>query len=111
MCAAAVAATAGFTARNDSTPAAPTITSTGKFVYVNGEATNYVGTPGKFTLSDPGSAITSFYYSLDDPDPVTYVAAGKNGTATLSITPNMQQSLGLSVVAVDGPGGSFSCCR
>ena len=107
-CVVAVAAVGGFAPRPASTPAAPTITSVGKFVYINGEATNYVGRPGKFRLSDPGSTITGFSYSFSGGALSTFIAAGKNGTATLSITPDNGSQITLSVWAVNGSGGSLS---
>jgi concanavalin A-like lectin/glucanase superfamily protein len=86
-------------------PPAPTITSTGKFLYISGEATNYVGTPGTFTLSDPTAAITGFYYYFgDDGPPGTFIPAGKDGTATLTITPFDLTDLQLYVMASMSPG-------
>jgi len=84
------------------TPAAPTITSTGPNVYVDGTATQYVGTPGEFTLSDPGSAVTGYYYSFSNGGLGTLVLAGADGTVTLAITPNNQRVLTLYVAAVNG---------
>ena len=84
------------------TPAAPTITSTGPNVYVSGTATQYVGTPGKFTLSDPGSAVTGYYYSFINGSLGTLVTAGADGTVTLAITPYNEHVLTLYVAAVNG---------
>jgi len=81
-CAAMVVAVAGFAPRPASTPAAPTITSVGKFVYVNGVDTQFVGTPGLFKLSDPGSSVTGYYYALVGSEPDIFVPAGSDGTAT-----------------------------
>src|SRR6185437_12856352 len=100
---AAMVAVAGFAPSSaTTTPGAPSITSVGKHVYVNGMATNFVGTPGVFKLSDPGSTVTSYLYAFDDPSPFISVAAGKSGNATLAITPDDLSSLTLSVQAVDG---------
>jgi concanavalin A-like lectin/glucanase superfamily protein len=82
-----------------STPAAPMITSN---VYQDGVATNYVGTPGQFTLSDPGSTVTGYYYGLFGASPSVFVAAGAGGTATLAITPYSPVDLVLNVQATDG---------
>jgi hypothetical protein len=103
-CVAAVSAVAGFAPKLASTPAAPTITSIGKFVYVNGRATQYVGRPGLFKLSDPGSTVTGYLYAFDDPAPFIPVPAGNDGTATLSITPDNLSPLTLYVSAVNGSG-------
>ena len=84
-------------------PAAPTITSTGKNVYVSGVAHNTVGTPGEFTFSDPGSTITGFYYGFSDTS--TYIPVGPDGTATVTITPDDEEVLSLDVAAVDLPAG------
>jgi hypothetical protein len=105
---ACVAAVAGFAPRPASTPAAPTITSVGKFVYVNGVDTQVVGTPGLFKLSDPGSTVTGYYYSIFDTDPVIFVPAGNDGTATLAITPDNEHLLHLTVQAIDGKNGPRS---
>src|SRR3984957_3822237 len=106
----AVAVTAGFWTAGFARPGgvaltAPTITSTGKFGYVSGESTNFVGTPGRFTLSDPGSTITGFDYFFEDGAP-TYIAAGPRGLATVAVTPNSPELLELSVAAVDGQDSS-----
>lgn len=107
-CVAAMASVAGFAPKPASTPAAPTITSVGKFVYVNGVDTQVVGTPGLFKLSDPGSTVTGYYYSLFDSSPNTFVPAGKNGTARLAITPDNEHLITLTVSAVDGKNGPRS---
>src|SRR5712664_1150955 len=83
-------------------PAAPTITSTGPNVYVNGSATQYVGTPGEFTLSDPGSAVTGYYYGFSNGGLGTLVPAGADGTVRLKITPYNEFVLTLYVAAVNG---------
>src|SRR5215469_952234 len=85
-----------------STPAAPTITSTGKHVYTNGVAKNYVGTPGVFTLSDPGSTVTGYYYSFTNGALGTFVPAGQDGTVSLAITPYNESVLTLYAAAVNG---------
>src|SRR5260370_13795164 len=85
-----------------STPAPPTITSTGKHVYTSGVATNYVGTPGVFTLSDPGSTVTGYYYSFANGELGTLVPAGPDGTISLAITPYAEFALTLYVAAVNG---------
>jgi hypothetical protein len=110
----AASASAGVvaSATTDTTPAAPTITSTGPNVYVDDSATNYVGTPGVFTLSDPGSTVTGYYYGFSNGGLGTFVPAGLDGTVSLSITPYQQSVLILYVAAVNGssspsPFGSF----
>jgi hypothetical protein len=85
-----------------STPAPPTITSTGKHVYTSGVAKNYVGTPGVFTLSDPGSTVTGYYYSFTNGGLGTFVPAGQDGTVSLAITPNNESVLTLYAAAVNG---------
>lgn len=105
---ACAAAVAGFAPRPASTPAAPTITSVGKFVYVNGVDTQVVGTPGLFKLSDPGSTVTGYYYSLEGGEPFIFVPAGHDGTATLPITPDNLRLIDLVVSAVDGKNGPRS---
>ena len=105
---ACVAAVTGFAPGLASTPAAPTITSVGKFVYVNGVDTQVVGTPGLFKLSDPGSTVTGYYYSLEGGDPFIYVPAGHDGTATLAITPDNEHLIQLTASAVNGQNGPRS---
>src|ERR1700684_1591639 len=104
-CAAMAVVTAGFGPRGPGIAVFPTITSVGKFAYVNNVANNYVGTPGLFRLADPDTTITGFYYGIDNSAPDIYVPAGKNGTATLAITPNGPSLLTLYVAGVDGKGG------
>lgn len=101
-CLVAIAAVAGFGPEPASTPAAPTITSVGKFVYVSGVDTHVTGTPGVFRLSDPGSTVTGYFYTIEGSDPDIFVAAGKDGTATLAITPDNERVIDLGVRAVDG---------
>jgi len=98
----------GFAPTPGSAPAAPTITSVGKFVYVNGVDTHVVGTPGLFKLSDPGSTVTGYYYTSDGGAPFIFVPAGKDGTATLAITPDNFELIDLVVSAVDGTNGPMS---
>ncbi|HEX9552060.1 MAG TPA: LamG-like jellyroll fold domain-containing protein [Streptosporangiaceae bacterium] len=88
------------------TPAAPTITSTGKHVYVSGVAKNYVGTPGQFTFSDPGSTVTGYYYGLSGGSPSVFVPADAAGNATVAITPYNPADLTLSVEAANGANRS-----
>lgn len=83
------------------TPAAPTITSTGAHEYVSGSATQLVGTPGRFTFSDPGSTVSGYYYGLFGASPNVFVPAGADGTATLALTPYNPSVLTISVEAVD----------
>jgi hypothetical protein len=104
-CAAMAVLTVGFGPRGPSIAVFPTITSVGKFAYVNKVANNYVGTPGLFRLADPDTTITGFYYAINNSTPDIYVPAGKNGTATLSITPDGPSTLTLYVAGVDGKGG------
>ena len=85
-----------------STPPPPTITSTGKHVYTSGVAKNYVGTPGVFTLSDPGSAVTGYYYSFINGELGTFVPAGADGTVSLAITPYNESVFTLYAAAVNG---------
>ena len=87
-------------------PAPPTITSTGPNVYMNGVAANNVGTPGQFTLSDPGSTVTGYYYSFANGLLGTFAPAGSNGTVTLAITPYNEFPLTLYAAAVNGSGTS-----
>jgi hypothetical protein len=82
-------------------PPPPVITSTGKHVYQNGVAKNYVGTPGQFTLSDTGP-VTGYLYSFGSPVVGNPVPAGPDGTLTLAITPNNIAELDLYVQAVNG---------
>jgi Concanavalin A-like lectin/glucanases superfamily len=82
-------------------PPPPIITSTGKHVYQDGVATNYVGTPGQFTLSDPGQ-VTGYIYSFGSPSVGNPVPADPDGTLTLAITPNSIFELRLYVQAVNG---------
>ncbi len=82
-------------------PPPPTITSTGKHVYVDGVATNFVGTPGQFTLSDAGT-VTGYKFGFGSVDVSPPVPAGPDGTLTLSITPNNVAELDLYVQAVNG---------
>jgi Concanavalin A-like lectin/glucanases superfamily len=89
-------------ATTDTTPATPTITSTGPNVYVNGTATNYVGTPGIFTVSDPGSTVTGYYYGFTNAGLGTFVPAGADGTVSLAITPYDESEIDLYVAAVNG---------
>jgi hypothetical protein len=110
----AVSAWAGViaTATTDTTPATPTITSTGPNVYVDDTATNYVGTPGVFTVSDPGSTVTGYYYGFSNGGLGTFVPAGADGTVSLAITPYAEFQIHLYVAAVNGssppsPFGSF----
>lgn len=88
-------------ADSTSAPPAPIITSTGKNVYQNGVATNYVGTPGQFTLSDSGP-VTGYIYSFGSPEVGNPVPAGADGKLTLAITPNSIFTLNLYVEAVNG---------
>lgn len=104
-CGAMAVLTAGFGPRGPGIAVFPTITSVGKYAYVNNTANNYVGTPGLFRLADPDTTITGFYYAIDNSTPDIYVPAGKNGTATLAITPNGPSTLTLYVAGVDGKGG------
>jgi hypothetical protein len=97
----AVLTVAGFAPSGRSTPGAPVIASVGKFAYVNGVATNNVGTPGVFQLSDPGSTVTGYLYAFGT-TPFISVAAGKDGSAKLDITPATPSLLDLEVSAVDG---------
>jgi hypothetical protein len=92
----------GSAALRTTTPAAPTITSAGKHIYVSGVATNYVGTPGHFTFSDPGSTVTGYYYGLFGSSPDVFIPADADGTASLAITPYSPADLVLNVEAVDG---------
>ncbi|MDR2983326.1 MAG: LamG domain-containing protein [Nocardiopsaceae bacterium] len=89
-------------ATTDTTPATPTITSTGPNVYIDNTATNYVGTPGIFTLSDPGSTVTGYYYGFSNGSLGTFVPAGPDGTVSLAITPYNESFLTLYVAAVNG---------
>jgi hypothetical protein len=82
-------------------PPPPTITSTGKHVYLDGVATNFVGTPGQFTLSDTGT-VTGYIFGLGSVVVGPPVPAGPDGTLTLSITPNDVAELDLYVQAVNG---------
>src|SRR5262249_1660126 len=96
----------------DTTPAAPTIASTGPNVYISGSATNYVGTPGVFTVSDPGSTVTGYYYGFSKGGLGPFVPAGADGTVSLAITPYDESFRTLYVAAVNGssppsPFGSF----
>jgi hypothetical protein len=104
--AAAASAAAGVVRSADlsSTPAPPTITSTGKHVYASGVATNFVGTPGVFTLSDPGSTVTGYYYSFSNGGLGTFVPAGSDGTVSLAITPYNESVFTLYAAAVNGSG-------
>jgi Concanavalin A-like lectin/glucanases superfamily len=70
--------------------------------YVNDSATQYVGTPGEFTLSDPGSAVTGYYYGFSNGGLGTLVPAGADGTVRLKITPYNEFVLTLYVAAVNG---------
>lgn len=110
----AASASAGViaTATTDTTPATPTITSTGPSVYVDGTATNYVGTPGVFMVSDPGSTVTGYYYGFSNGSLGTFVPAGADGMVSLAITPYNESQINLYVAAVNGssrpsPFGSF----
>jgi hypothetical protein len=89
-------------ATTDPTPAAPTITSTGQNVYVDGTAANFVGTPGVFTVSDPGSTVTGYYYGFSNAGLGTFVPAGPDGTVSLAITPYNESEIDLYVAAVNG---------
>ncbi|HKB42054.1 MAG TPA: LamG-like jellyroll fold domain-containing protein [Gemmataceae bacterium] len=96
----------------DITPATPTISSTGPNIYISGSATNYVGTPGLFTVSDPGSTVTGYYYGFSNAGLGTFVPAGADGTVSLAITPYDESFRTLYVAAVNGssppsPFGSF----
>jgi hypothetical protein len=82
-------------------PPPPVITSTGKNIYQNGVATNYVGTPGQFTLSDTGQ-VTGYIYSFGSPSVGSPVPAGPDGKLTLAITPNSIFVLNLYAQAVNG---------
>lgn len=84
-----------------SAPPPPIITSTGKHVYQNGVATNFVGTPGEFTLSDSGP-VTGYIYGFGTVPVNPPTPAGPDGTLTLSITPNSEVTLDLEVEAVNG---------
>jgi Concanavalin A-like lectin/glucanases superfamily len=102
LSAAAASASVVRPAAPSSTPAPPTITSTGKHVYTSGVAKNYVGTPGVFTLSDPGSTVTGYYYSFTGGFLGTFVPAGPDGTVSLAITPYSESALTLFAAAVNG---------
>ena len=104
---AAVAAVAGFAPSSSPAPGAPTIVSIGGPTYFSGMATNYVGTPGRFELTDRGSTITGYLYGLDSA-PIKFVAADADGFVTLPITPDTTSDLVLNVEAVDGSGGTPS---
>jgi Concanavalin A-like lectin/glucanases superfamily len=82
-------------------PPPPTITSTGKNVYLDGVATNFVGTPGQFTFSDAGT-VTGYIFGFDSVVVGPPAPAGHDGTLTLSITPNNVAELDLYVQAVNG---------
>ena len=82
-------------------PPPPTITSTGKHVYLDGVATNFVGTPGQFTLSDTGTA-TGYIFGFGGVIGGPSVPAGPDGTLTLSIRPDNVAELDLYVQAVNG---------
>jgi hypothetical protein len=82
---------------------APVIASTGHNVYVSGTATNLVGTPGRFTFSDPGgSNVVAYLYGFGFAG--TRIPAGPKGTATIAVTPNNPAVIDLDVSAVDGSG-------
>jgi hypothetical protein len=82
-------------------PPAPTITSVGRNVYVSAVATNYVGTPGLFKLSDSGQ-VTGYWYGYFSGSEINFASAGTGGTATLAITPYNVGELDLWVQAVNG---------
>lgn len=93
----------GANAATRAAPPAPVIASTGRNVYVNGTATNLVGTPGRFTFSDSGgSNVVAYLYGFGFAD--IRIPAGPKGTATIAVTPNNPMEFDLDVSAVDGSG-------
>jgi hypothetical protein len=101
----ALATVTGFAPGSRTTPSAPVITSVGQHMYVDGMATNFVGTPGVFKLSDPGSTVTGYEYGFNT-NPFIFVPASADGTAKLAITPDSLFGLTLNVQAVGSESSS-----
>jgi len=64
-----------------------TTPTVGSDVYLEGQTSGGVGIPGTFTFAPKVKGIVSYTYSFNDGTPVT-VAAGSNGTAQITFTPD-----------------------
>jgi hypothetical protein len=91
-------------------PTAPANSDITSDVYTSGAASGQVGQPGHFTFSDPANSdngvndVAGYYYGLDNSSPGTYVPAGSDHKATVTITPFNPAELDLYVRAVDRAG-------
>jgi len=97
---------------DSASPEAPVVTT-------NWTSSNQVGTPGKFTFSEPAGYTTGYtegplmnkndvvgyLYGIDDSSPSVYVpASGMGGSATVTITPFTPSAIDLYVQAVGAAG-------
>jgi hypothetical protein len=96
-----------------SPPATPTISSSN---YIDGQATNPVGTVGHFTFSDPNNSdptdgvndVVGYRYGFTDPPLNSVAASSEGGPATVPISPVWLGSRTLYVQAVDRAGNLSS---
>ncbi|SIQ57885.1 hypothetical protein [Micromonospora avicenniae] len=79
---------------------APTITST---TYPSGEPAGGVGVPGVFTFAPRMPGVKNYVYQFDN-GPEVSVAAGADGTASVTLTPTEARWYPISVYAVDADG-------
>ncbi|MEJ3742318.1 hypothetical protein WEI85_03345 [Actinomycetes bacterium KLBMP 9797] len=96
-----------FTRRTFTVPTAPVITST---VYPSGQWGGGQGVPGAFTFHPRVPDGVAYRYTFGS-GPATRVAAGDDGTATVTWTPTTSGAITLTVVSVRADGTESASAR